>query len=442
MDLAAAFQSTFTTARHPGESRSTGLVDSLAAWLLVVAAISYIYVDAFGGMVRWLFPMMGLTMLGYFPAGIAIVALLCHALARVGDARSTVPMLATIAFALVAVGIAVLMGRPMGAILFALYIWLPFFVALALTQRRMQDRLIAALVPIFFIATFGVLLNIAVRFPWADATYEVMGQQHAAAREWTAYGMQRLAGFSRASFAASAQILIGYCVVEARTRSLVRRALWFGFGFVAIYYTTSKSPMLAMALLPATYFAIGRARANRGAQRRLIAIGILAFWLLIVVAGPVLALNYAHQLYPNGMGYGLHYSSLADRMLNTWPNAIRLIGRDWVEWIVGRGLGGIGSPQELAGELDANPGDNFAVYLFVMFGLLSLGFLYLIVRGGLRAIEAGARGRRDFALIVAMLGIGSAANVVESVLPVMVFGIACARARPRRQGSDQAQPVR
>lgn len=433
MGFSAAWDSTFTTRRKPGEARTTNLLDQFAALALIVAGISYMYVDAFGGIVRWIFPLIGLTLLGYAPAGIAIVALGCHVIARLGDPDSLVPTAAAIAFATLAVMLSLLMGRNLQEALFCIYIWLPFFVAMAVTQRRMQDRLINAMVPIFFIAAFGVLLDIFITYPWVDATYEVMGQKMEAARDWQKFGMERISGFTRASYTAAAQLLIGYCAVEHRIKSLPLRAVAWAVGLVAIYYTTSNSPMLAMAVLPATYFLIGRMRESGAAQRRWAAIAVMAGWLLLVFAGPFIALTFGPQIYPAGTGYGLNYSSLADRVLNTWPNAIRLI--DWsnpVQWLIGRGLGGIGSPQSLFHADQFNPGDNMAIYLFVSFGLLSIGFVYLLFRGGLRAIEAGSRGRRDFAMIIAMLGIGASANVIESVLPVMVFGMACARLKSRR----------
>lgn len=435
MSLSSAVTSTFTTQRLAGESRPTGALDKIAALMLITAGILYLYFDAFGGLIRFVFPAVGLTFLIYLPALVAVVGLSCNALARIGDPKTAGPVALVLGFIVIEVVVSMLLGRSLAAIGFALYIWLPVFLMMALTQRQMQDRLLTAMAPVFFIAVAGVLLNLAVKFPWADATYEVMGQQREAAREWSAYGQQRLAGLSRASYTAAAQIVIGYCIIEHRLRSLVWRAIWWILAVVAVHYTTSKSPLMTILLLPAMYFSIGRMRQTAGVQRKWIAVAIMAFWTLLIFAGPFLAMTYAQKLYPSGMGYGRGYSSLADRMLNTWPNAIAMI--DWhnpVSWLIGRGLGGIGTPQVLFEAGVGNPGDNLAIYLFVMFGLTSLIFAYLIFRGGLRAsASASGRGRRDFALIVAMLGIGSAANALESIFPAMIIGLAIARAKPRRE---------
>lgn len=440
MTLLAGLRETFSLKPHGGEARSRSALDEFAGLALVVAGVAYLYFDAFGGVIRYALPAVGLTMLAYSPAGLAIVALLCHFAARLGDFESLMPMLATLAFSIIAIGLSLAMGRSLAEVGFALYIWLPFLVALAVTQRRMHDRLIGAMVPIFFIATAGVLLNIVVRYPWVDASYEVLGRQMVAARDWEAYGMQRLSGFTRASYTAAAQILICYIALEHRTRPLVWRAIFWAAGFLAIYYTTSKSPLLAMAMLPLTYFLVGRIRESGAARRRWAASAMIAFWLLLVFAGPFLAMTYGPQLYPAGTGVGADYSSFADRVLNTWPNAIAMIDRyDPVQWVFGRGLGSIGSPQQLAHPDSYNPGDNLAIYLFVTFGLASLVFGVLMFRGGLRAIAAGGRGRRDLVLIIGMLGIGAAANVIESVLPSMILAIACARPRSRRARRGEGQ---
>ncbi|MBY9064153.1 hypothetical protein K7957_14520 [Sphingomonas yunnanensis] len=410
-------------------------MDELAGAGLVAAGLLYLFFDLFGGPLRAGLGMVGLTALIYVPAAAALVALLANALVRIGDSRTSVPVLAVVGFLVVETMIAMALGRRLEAALFQLYILMPGLVMMSLVQRGMQDRLIRALVPVFFFALTGVLLNMMIRFPWADSTYEVMGRQVAAAREWQAGGQPRLAGFTRASFLAAGQILIGFCALEHRLKSLPWRAFWYVLGLIGVHYTTSKSPELAMVLLPAAYLIIGRARASDAARRKLLANLLMGFWVALIFAGPFISMTYAHQLYPGGTGVGRGYSSLADRLLNTWPNAMSMI--DWrnsVTLLVGRGLGGIGTPSMMFDTV-GNPADNLAVYLFVALGLVSLGAAVLIFRGGQRAIAAGGRGRRDFTMIVAMLGVGSAANVIEAVVPLMAFGLAIAYQRPRTRTS-------
>lgn len=444
MSLAGAIREALSPQPRGDELRPTTVLDSIAGVALILSGALYLLFDTFGGMIRATFGAVGLTALIYLPAAVAIPALLVNALSRIGDSRTSVAVLALVGFMVVELILSVMLGRTVQMAVFGLYIWIPGLIMMSLVQRRMQDRLIDLMIPMFFVATAGVLLNSLVTFPWADASYEVMGREMAAAREWSAYGQTRLAGFTRASFLAAGQILIGYCALEHRLTSLVWRAIWWGVGAVAIQLTTSKSPFLAMILLPATYFIVGRIRATGAARRTLLAGLWMAFWLLLIFLGPFLSITYGKQLYPNGTGTGLGYSSLADRVLNTWPNAMAMIDwRDPVSVLVGRGLGGVGSPSTIFAP-PGNPGDNLAIYLFLAFGLVSFIFAYLIFRGGQRAIASGSRGRRDFAMIIAMLGIGSAANVIEGVVALMVLGLAISRqvqrrvtAEPDRTGAPQ-----
>jgi hypothetical protein len=430
--LLQGLKSIFWQGRLPGETIPKGRLDQIAATLLVISGVSYLYFDMIGGVIRAVLPALGLTLLTYLPSGIAVIALICDISARLKKRETAIPIMAVIGILLVDIILSITIGRDPLTILFELYIWLPAFVMASLTQRRMQDRVINALIPVFFFATFGVLINIFVTYPWAGASYEVLGQTKQAAREWSAYSQQRLGGFTRASFTAAGQILIGYCALEYRLKSFTLRAIFWALGLVAIHYTTSKSPELAMLLLPATYFVIGRMRKTDGARRMWAANATMGLWVLLIFAGPFVAVTNGPRLFPSGVGDGVHYSSLADRVLNTWPHGIALL--DWqnpVQWLIGRGLGGIGAAQILAEPQMYNPADNLAIYLFVTFGLLSILIAWLIFRGGQRSINAGARGRRDFAMIIAMLGIGAAANVIESVIPIMVLAIACVRTRSR-----------
>jgi len=438
LSFSSAIREAFSAQPLRDEMRPTGALDQMAGAGLAAAAIFYLYFDVFGGMLRGTIGAMGLVPLLYLPAATALAALLANMLTRIGDPRTSIATICVVAFIVIELVVALLLGRQLGAALFEIYIWFPALVAMALTQRRMQDRFIDAMIPMFFIAVAGVLLNSVIQFPWADATYEVMGMQRDAARQWSAGGVSRLAGFSRVSYAASAQILIGFCALEYRLKSLLWRAVWWVIGLVAIHFTTSKSPEATMAMLPLTYLIIGRLRSTGAARRQLLANLFMLVWLLFVVAGPFISLTYGTQIYPEGTGVGRSYSSLADRVLNMWPQAIALI--DWrnpVAWVVGRGLGGIGTPLAMFEPALANSADNIAIYLFVTFGIVSFVLFYLVFRGGQRAIASGDRGRRDFALIVAMLGIGSAANVIEGAVPIMILGLAMARyrSRPRSAGS-------
>ncbi|MBB3695788.1 hypothetical protein [Sphingomonas sp. BK580] len=421
--------------RQPGELVPHNQLDRLAGFGLITSAVLYLCFNAFGGMVRGILGPIGLAPIAYLPFVVGLVSLLANTLARVGDPQTSTSQFVVLAFLFLEVLISISLGRSIGVVLFSLYICTAIFVAMAVTQRGMQDRMIRAMVPIFYVSVVGVVLSSIIEFPWAHSTYEVMGVQREATREWSAGGRARLAGFSQASYMASAVIIISYCAAEHECKTLFKKALCWAAGCYAIYLTTSKSVLLAMLALPVTYAAIGRIQANDGAKRKSLATILLAFWVMLIFAGPLLSITYGKQIYPQGVGEGPSYSSLADRVLNTWPQAIGLV--DWsnpASWLVGRGLGGIGGPMAMVDPNTANSADNLAVYLIVMFGAVSIAIGYLIFRGGQRAIDAGGRGRREFAMIIAMLGVGTAANVIEATFTAMVVGLAVGR-QPSRSAA-------
>lgn len=432
MVLADAIRRTLSPQAQPGELSSQGVIDKWAGLGLVAAGVLYVVFTAVGGIVRGVLGPVGAAPLIYLPAVIAIPALLANTLVRVGDPRTSTPTIAVLVFLAIEIVIAKLLGRATSAIVYQIYIFLAGLVMMAATQRGMQERIVAAMVPMFYVSVIGVILNVFIDFPWKDASFEVMGTQQGAAREWTAGGVKRLAGFSRASYFAAACILIGFCAAEPKIKTFAAKAAAWLVGLVAIHLTTSKAPELAMILLPGTYFLLGRLKGTGAPRRKLIATIHMAFWVALIFAGPLLAVSYGRQLFPRGPGIGPSYSSLADRVLTTWPEALALVNwSDPISWLVGRGLGGIGGPQTIA-EVDRyNPADNLAIYLFVIFGLGALLVAFLIFRGGQRAIQSDRSGRRDFAMIIAMLGVGAASNVIESVFAMMVLGLAIARKPPR-----------
>ncbi|NPD16319.1 hypothetical protein HOY34_14055 [Xinfangfangia sp. D13-10-4-6] len=419
---------------EPGLSPAASGLRQLAAFGLLASGLCYLWFDVFGGVLRLVAPAFGLTLLIYLPSALALVSLGLWLLSTFGRPMTRRAGIALLMILLVVLGgglISALLGRSLPQILMALYIWLPAFVFLALVEIGLKERLLRSFPAIFLIASLGVFLNIFIEMPWSAATYTIGEFERDASRKWSSGGMDRLAGFSRGSPIAAAQILFGYCVLESRLRAFSWRALWWGFGLAMIWFTNSKSALLAMVLLPPTLMLVGRLRHSQRLRRAWAAGALVLAWMGVVYIGPLLSVLFGNSYFGVVMGETVR-SSFIDRVVNTWPLAISAMELEShpIHWLTGRGFGGIGVAQTMF-EGRGNPGDNLAVYLFVSFGLMSLFFAWAIFRGAMAAIFARESGRRDFALIVSMLGVASMANTVEGIFTLMMLALAlsCGRGR-------------
>lgn len=400
--------------------------DSIVSTAATFAALSYIYFDLFAGVTRYLLPMAGLALLNYIPAALAAPAVLLSLLSRaVVGPRSTKAQV-TLIFLTVLVVVALLQGRIPQEIALAFYVSLPLLLGVVIGDRQMEDVIYRHLAVAFWVASAGVIFNTFIQFPWSGATYEVLGQEVVASRAWESQGVQRLAGFSRASYAAAAQIVLGFICYQRRLRRSIVGVLSLLLACVAVYLTNSKSPLASLGVVIGVYIVLWLT--SRAPRLRALGLStILVVAVLCVFAMPFFAVENRLALYPKGEGLGLEYSSLGDRVVNTWPQALALIDwRDQAQVLLGRGLGGIGVPQSIRETPYMNPADNFGIYLFVTFGICYVIFIIMILYGGAKAIRLSGKRHVPYVLIVATLVIGTMANVVEGALTALVLGITCA----------------
>src|SRR6478609_3960617 len=270
---------------------------------------------------------------------------------------------------------------------FALYTWTPFFLGLVLVSLRLEGLLLRAALVWWGFAVAGVLLNTFVKFPWMGATFEVLGQEAQVARDWTTNGIERLAGFSRASFTAANEIALFSMLLAARVRMHA------------------------------------------------------ALKVLILLAGVMVALPCASGMQDllndtstSDVGF-LTLSSMLERAAIMWPAAFQLIASDKnpLEWVLGRGLGGIGAAQAIFEPLKVNSADNLFVFLYVTFGSGAALFVGSILAGFKKYYVNDRENFSSlFALAASVLTLGIATNVIESVVPALVTGVLVAKSFGRK----------
>jgi hypothetical protein len=270
-----------------------------------------------------------------------------------------------------------------------------------------------------FVATvIGVLLDVAMNFPWAGQAYESAIATVQVSREWTSGGIPRLAGFARASFDAATIVLVLMVPMLASRWHVFWRVLLWSTGVATIWLTTSKGALLAMAALA------GWAMLESLASGRRAVLAWISSFAAVCLILPIAATQFGFGVRRGDVAGWL--SSFVERIDFMWPDAIAT----WLEHgnvFTGRGLGGIGFAQLGVEWWRYNAADNLMIYLLVSFGLFALlyvgAFLWSLRRtfNGEGSQELIARCVRGWAVV--LFSYGWTSNMVEQPLMNFIIGL-------------------
>ncbi len=442
----------------PGVGPRAAAIDRHFARLTATALIVLVASDVFGGAIRFVLATLGAPFLSYVPmlfsAGLAVAYFIYRGAISRLDRRTSLIHAFFAVFALysflagaacgVATGVA-----GVGRVAFALYTWTPFFLGLALVSQGAETLLLRHAAPWWALAVLGVVVNRFVHFPWTGSSFEVLGQESLVARDWTTNGLERLAGFSRASYSAANEITVfGILLVARAGGSRTMRVLVWILSMAAVALTTAKTPLMALLFVPPALGIQQLLPAQRGRRhdtRFLLAMATLAALMAALVILPISSatqeLLFKYSFADVGF---LTLSSMIDRTATMWPSAFALIAADHnsLEWALGRGLGGIGSAQTIFEPHDTNTADNMFVFLYVTFGANCIVF-GLAIFSRFRAIcsEKGERFVFFFALAACVLVLGLATNVVESILPALALGMLAGKSSCESRELDGVQAL-
>lgn len=221
---------------------------------------------------------------------------------------------------------------------------------------------------ILIISILGVLINKLIVYPWEGQEFISALGISEASKVWSAYGIRRLSGLSRASYDVASVILVSLIAYMSFSKKSWAMAIVWVIAGVAIGLTTTKGAMAA-------WFATGifSVISLFGVRRNVLRLWLLLSFIICTTIPLVTTLlGVSTKNFSGTMAWWL--GSFGDRTEATWPDAFSLLVNKG-SLLFGRGLGGIGTPQ-LSGEINLqNPGDNLFVYLLVVFGLL--GIIYL-----------------------------------------------------------------
>lgn len=289
-------------------------------------------------------------------------------------------------------------------VLFGVYILTPLFYGFVMYpffQRILFNKNFYQI--ILIIGIVGVLLNIIFIFPWEGFKYEVYGKTIEGNRFWTALGTRRLSGLGRSSFETAGYIL--FLAIIFVLKKFKINLLWILAG-VAIYFTDTKGILIAYILISL----------------------IVLFWNYISNYSKkiglilILCINFLLPLFSwffsiDDITSVNFFRSFEMRLEGTWPEAYRLISESG-NLLTGRGIGGIGVPQNIFEPEMSHPGDNLFVYLIAIFGLGAFIIYGFLVRGVYnKEVKNTEVYRLFYILSIYVFGYGVTTNVVE--LPVM-----------------------
>lgn len=308
--------------------------------------------------------------------------------------------------------------------LFGFYILFPFLFAYCLGEELLTDRVNYFLRLFFYTAIAGVIINRVINFPWSGMEVEVAGVQLSITKSWEALGLRRVPGFSNASYTVATQLLVLGCYFVILSEKTISRILISILTIVAIYFTTTKGAIVAYLLF--LIFFVLRSKANFVFNTTLVALTLLNIWLPYKAYIDWLDKVKVDTLQFSQFDFSFFtLETMFERMQWMWPMSVNFIVENG-GWIIGNGLGGIGSPlQYFYGEsLIFSSADSLVVYLFGLFGM---GSILMIGVSLISAIRAGWENNGDvfFKSIVLMtLAFGLTGSPVERQVMFLFIGLA------------------
>jgi hypothetical protein len=311
------------------------------------------------------------------------------------------------------------------------YIWLPFIAGLLLSLQKRERVLFKSMLALWCIAVVGVLINSVVDFPWAGASYEVLGVPREIARKWSYLGFDRIAGFGRASFAAAYMILFySCCILVSNKYSLVVRWGSYLISGYALFLTTSKSPILIWAIIPfflSVYDASGALFGRQALVAYYWAKSSVIFLMVLLIGLPLWG-NIPDIAQNRLQIYFFTFTSLTDRMQMTWPDAFALMSHGG-NMLLGRGVGGIGTPQQFYETDLYNYADNLFVYLYVSTGIVGVIAIFSALTASLKATFLSDRQKfkETYILLFYLLGLGISVNVIDGPVQALLLGVLVGR---------------
>lgn len=340
---------------------------------MLLVLLLFITTEVFGGALRYYFAEAGVSWLIYVPKLMIVLLVLVASVTEIYRTGIGGPIVVSLMLLLLFSLVGVYYTGNIIQVAFGLYVLLPLLLGLMAEPAftRFGSRLIPYVTLLWLCAAGGVIYDFFVDTPWSGYAFELSGTEVSSSRQWWAYGgIERVAGFSRASFDVAGQLLfLALPIMLLRRGWFLKSLIWIATGVLIVLTTTKKTVgvyALFTVLLPVMSLYITPRKIKRAVARFLP-------WVMVAVgiALPVsvLLLDYAFNLQSEWVRFV--FNSFEDRLTQMWPDAFHLVFHEGSP-IFGRGIGGIGAAQSYFEPVLFNAADNLYLYLYAVFGIFSL----------------------------------------------------------------------
>jgi len=277
-------------------------------------------------------------------------------------------------------------------------------------------KIITLLGTVWVVSVVAVVLDkFFVTFPWTGLETHIGGISVDVSRGWDISDgfAKRAAGFTRSSISAAMLLPTIALIIALRMRSYLLRMLMLVITVGAVFMTTQKGAVAAIA-------AVTLILATPGFMRyRLLCWAALGFAILDV-ALPI----FTSGLLINDNGGVFSFASFAMRITGTWPDAWRWIANNNL-FPFGVGLGGIGGAQRFYAQDFFNPSDNLFIFLYANFGVLTFFYVgWALWQAWHQPPETQSIAITPLAILVFNLGYGAALSMLEDQVSELFFGAA------------------
>ena len=407
--------------------------------LILAVLFLFLTLEIFQGVLRYYLTVTGMPLLIYLPKLLMSTAFVALALetVRTFQIRRTVfgAAMLFIAFLLVGLFYTQSVVQP----LFGAFALLPLLFAVLAEPAvsRLGERLLPFSAVLWISAAAGVVYDYVSEVPWSGLRYELGGLEVVGSRAWTTFGIERVAGFSRASFEVADQLLYLAlaCVILGRRKGLAF-LIWGATGALIALTTTKRTAivyLLLTLLLPAMRGGLGPKK-----LRRALAATLPIVVVLVGIGLPLSTLLVQYRLDLDSFMSKFLFASFEERLTWTWPEGLSLVFRHG-SILLGRGLGGIGVAQKyFEPELYAFA-DNLYLYLYATFGFVGLWLVGVYAAGICRLSMIRERWSQLmwFLAVAALMG-GWTVDGVEGAFTSVILGLTLAYVMRKRRRAGSA----